>query len=313
WLTLRGSYATGLQPPTPNLLIPSETEYDRAFQPDPKRGNDFFVDEGTYLERQAGNPDLKAIEASTLSLGMVLNPFGDRAPRVSFDYSRIITHGEPFAPLSVLEHEDIWPERVIREPLTEEDRALGYTAGRILVIDSSVANAGRSTIETLDALLDWRVPVFGGTLRTYGAATWQIGNTLTEPAAPAQQRVGFARSPVEWRANAGFDFTRGPLALGANLQYVGRYRAYQYDTEILAPDFIAVQGSAWVAAQVYLDLYASRRFRVAGTEASVDLGIVNVFDQAPAFEADPYSTGHGYSMYGDPRRRRLEVVLSAEF
>ncbi len=37
----------------------------------------------------------------------------------------------------------MYPERVIREPLTDEDRALGYTAGRILVLDASTMNAAR--------------------------------------------------------------------------------------------------------------------------------------------------------------------------
>jgi outer membrane receptor protein involved in Fe transport len=201
----------------------------------------------------------------------------------------------------------------MREPLTEADRALGYTGGRILHLDASLANAGRRIVETLDMLLDWQVPLLGGTLRAYGAATWQIGNELTEPAARPLDRVGYAESPLAWRANGGFDFTRGPLTVGANMQYFGHYRIYPYDAAILASDFVAVQQSDWVGSQAYLDLYVSHRFRLARVEAAIDFGVINLFDQPPPFQADPYSAGAGYSMYGDPRRRRVEVVLSAEF
>ncbi len=76
------------------------------------------------------------------------------------------------------------------------------------------------------------------------------------------------------------------------------------------------QGSPWVKSQAYLDLYASRRFNIGGLDASLDLGIINVLDQSQPHELSDiwkFSGNSGYSMYGDPRRRRFELVLSAEF
>ncbi|MBT2134620.1 TonB-dependent receptor [Croceibacterium sp. LX-88] len=312
WLMLRASYATGAQPPSPNLLVPLEIEADRMFLLDPKRGNAFFTDEGTYIEGMSGNPDLEEIEASTLSLGAVLNPFGDNAPRFSLDYSRINRTGDPFMPASVLDHEDDWPERVIREPLTDEDRALGYTGGKILLLDSSVTNAGRVKVETVDGVLEWSVPFLGGTLHPYAVATWQISNELVEPFADPVERVGYLGEPLGWRANGGFDFTSGPLSLGANLQYFSRYRV---SASNLGVDERAVelQGSQWVGSQAYLDIYVGRRFRTQTFDASLDFGIINALDQAPPREATLASGPAFYSMYGDPRGRRFQLVLSAEF
>jgi outer membrane receptor protein involved in Fe transport len=41
------------------------------------------------------------------------------------------------------------------------------------------------------------------------------------------------------------------------------------------------------------------------------LGVQNLFDQQPPIDATP--GGLGYSPYGDPRGRRVELALSAHF
>lgn len=316
WLMLRGSYATGAQPPSLGALLPYEREEDRAFLVDPKRGNDYFTDEGTYIDRGGGSPSLRTVTANTLSVGAVLNPLGDDAPRISLDYSRVDKRREVFMPGSqlILPNEEFWPERVVREPLTDADRALGYTGGRITLLDWSASNSARVRVETLDGRLDWRLPFASGTLHVYGAATLQLDNMLFEPLAEPVQRVGYYRGPLRWRANGGFDWTRGPMTIGANLQFFDQYRVYeqQFYPCCTAGD-IEFQGSEWVQSQTYVDVYVTRRFRIGRHEVSVDLGIVNVFDQAQPHDFPSGFSAPGYSMYGDPRRRRFELVLSAGF
>jgi len=73
-----------------------------------------------------------------------------------------------------------------------------------------------------------------------------------------------------------------------------------------------------VSSQTYVDLYATWRLPFLNVgpvrEATLEFGVVNVFDTAPAREtAQPYTGGPGYSLYGDPRQRRFEVTLSSHF
>jgi outer membrane receptor protein involved in Fe transport len=80
-----------------------------------------------------------------------------------------------------------------------------------------------------------------------------------------------------------------------------------------------LQGSRYVKAQTYLDLHAGRRFRVRRGEResafSAELGVVNILDQKPPYDALSAFTGALplYSAYGDPRRRRIELSLNTSF
>ncbi len=104
--------------------------------------------------------------------------------------------------------------------------------------------------------------------------------------------------------------------VGLNVQYYDRYRPTYFDTSNFANNatIIANQGSRWIPAQAYVDLSARRRFRVPATPLKtfeLSFGLINLFDKRPPLVAQ---TGlPGYSYYGDPRRRRFELVLSAGF
>jgi len=323
WLMLRGSYATGQQPPPLNYLIEFSYTSGRYSLADPKRSNSWDLsDTGDYLSKLSGNPDLKAIRANTLALGMVLNPAAERGPRLSFDYSHIRRTGDLVELYSstILAHEDAWPERVTRLPLTDADRALGYTGGLITMIDSRVMNAGTLDVESVDAKLDWTLPFAEGTLRSYASGTWQIRTTRTEPFDVAEHLAGYRNGPLRWRANGGAEWTVGRSLVGANVQYLSRYRVAMSDKYLCcSTGTIRLQGSNFVSAQLYVDLYASRRFSLPwigkDNAFSLDLGIVNVFDKRPPYDAVNAFVGNTpmYSPYGDPRRRRFELGFNANF
>ena len=312
WLMVRGSFATGRQAPPLNDLIGRENL--ASFVGDPKRAgdDDFFG----YVSRYGGSPDLKTVEASTLSLGLVLNPFGDGGPRFSLDYSRIRRTHDPYFPTAefVLAHEDLWPERVARAPLTDADRALGYTGGKVTMIDSRAMNAGSLTVKTLDGRVDWAFPLLAGTLRLNGAVTVQLRNTIEAPFAAGLDRVDYSQSPLRWRANGGAEWTVGATSIGANLQFFGPYKNYPAEAQSFAEPYIEIQGSPRVHSQAYLDLFASRRFGLHGAgrdhEISLDFGIVNLLDHAAPYEASVNLQGPQYSQFGDPRGRRFELTLS---
>jgi outer membrane receptor protein involved in Fe transport len=319
WLMVRGSYATGEQAPPLERLLPREETVTFVVASDPKRGRTRVGSEGQFLRKFEGSPDLKTAQANTLSLGVVLNPQGRQGPRVSIDFSRIRKSRDPLLLYTqlVLDHEEIWPERVTRAPLTDQDRARGYTGGRIIMLDERATNAGSGKIDSIDGRLDWPVSVLGGKLRFYGAATVQLTNERPLLFQPNEERVGYMRGPLKWRANGGADWSAGRTTIGANLQYFSRYRVFSEGQIPTNPTEIEWQGSKWVKSQAYLDLHASRSFPLPDTSllrnVELNFGLVNVFDKQPPRQYGHPGTGPGYSRYGDPRGRRLELVLSAEY
>jgi hypothetical protein len=106
---------------------------------------------GPFLLKSAGYQGLKAVRANTAFLGTVLTPFGEDGLRLAIDFSRIRKIGDVLTPSPdlVLAHEDFWPERVTRAPLTDADRARGYTAGcrRLNVNDQAPRNVGAMSIQ----------------------------------------------------------------------------------------------------------------------------------------------------------------------
>jgi outer membrane receptor protein involved in Fe transport len=320
WLSLRASYATGEQPPSLFFLVDREDQASGSFAQDPKRGNSSVGQDGPFLHKTQGSPDLRSIRATTLSVGAVVTPLGGSGPRLSLDYSRI-RRTRDFMALDdtlVLSHEELWPERVTRAPLTDGDRALGYTGGRILMLDARGTNGASLFVDTLDVRGSWWTRLLGGRLDLHGAATYQVKHTQRRLFEDDVERIGYYGSPLKWRANAGADWARGGTGLGANVQYFGRYRISS--AGIPAPideQNAEVQGSRWVPSQTYLDLYFNRRLSFGSGSrlpvATLELAVINVLDASPPREAAAVTLGPGYSRYGDARRRRVEITLSSAF
>lgn len=324
-LMLRGSVATGELPPTIEKLATNEIRYDevRFGASDPLRGGRFLGTEGPVVVLQHGSHELKPERAKTISIGAVLNPNGRKLPRISIDYSRIDVRREvSFITISIpdlLANPETSPAQVVRAPLTDEDRTLGFTAGRVISIDMRAFNGGRTVIEAVDAQVDWAIPAGRtGQIRLYGNATWypSVRRKLA-PNAPSVSRVGYFNGPLAWRGNVGLEWTNGPLMIGFNVQYFDSYRATYVGDEFATFNsrILRFQGSARIPSQAYFDLVARRRFRLMRTSplesVEVNFGIQNLFDRRPPVVAEP--SVPGYSFYGDPRRRRFELVLSTDF
>ena len=330
WLTLRASYSTGeTPPPTADLaqtVISASANVTVVAASDPKRGGNGVA--GNMIVKRGGSPDLHAIQANTTAVGAIITPFGENGPRLAIDYSRIRKTDDVFTPTDqlVLDHEDSWPQRVTRGPLTDADRARGFTGGPITIFDASAGNGAGLRVDTIDARFEWRTPFFGGAMRWYGDATYYLQNVQLAPFSPDVDRVNYFENPVQERANAGADWTHGPLTIGANVQYFGRYRIFMPSVEPFKVSQAAtIQGSPWVSPQTYVDLHASWRHRTnfagAPRDIEIDLGIVNVLDQSPPRESS-FSLGDlltsgpsngnypGYSRFGDPRQRRFILTLS---
>jgi outer membrane receptor protein involved in Fe transport len=345
---LRSSLASGFLPPRADQIASSIISYSsdldlvqagagggvgvtsryqyidpRSAPADPKRGGAPIATEGVYDLISGGSTHLKAERARSLSVGIVLTPTRIDRLRVSADYTRINKTGEisPFharEPDFFLANESAYPGRVIRAPLTDADRARGYAGGIVTAIDTTNFNIAKTWVEAVDAQADYVLPTqHRGDFRFHAAATWQP--TLKRRALPdsaSLNTVGYFDGPLEWRGNGGLEWTRGALTLGGAATYYHHYKIrYSDDLPSTAAVRQRIQGSSRVPGQLYVDLFAARRFSLPahGRLSAVDarVGVQNVLDHSPPVLIRTF--GNPYSTYGDPRRRRFELNLVARF
>lgn len=322
WLMLRGSYATGDQPPPiENLSEIDPISIFPSLTPDPKRGDTLLGSEADGVLQLGGNLRLKTARAKTLFLGTVITPTGPDGPKFAIDYSRIRKERDvhTFSLTEIMANEDDWPERVQRAPLTDADRENGYTGGVVEMIDARVTNDGALHVDAFDLRAEWPLTFLDGRLRLYADATYHQRNVQKARFQPDVPFAGYLQGPLKRRANGGFDWSRNQLTIGANLQYFGSSLIYSRDFVGVADEFdVLVQGLARIPSQTYLDLYGSWRLPVSNLGAldsfAVDFGIINVMDKAPPRESLAITvTGPGFSRYGDPRMRRYELGVSVQF
>jgi iron complex outermembrane receptor protein len=325
WLMLRASAATGESPPDMSQLQQLgivATSYAAYPLNDPKRGGRPIIADGPFLVGRSGWHDIGQEKGLTQSVGVVFNPSGRSGPRVSIDASRVKIDGEIGASglsgQQMIADEALYPKRVIREPLSQADAALGYTAGRIIALYGGLGNVGTTVAETVDFRLDWTLPpAFGGEPQLYGVATWQPTlKTRRKPGGPWLDRVGYRDGPLEWRGNAGVQWARGPLTMDLNLQYLDRSSPlWSPASAVLVQTAARNQQRSYIPSRAYVDFTILRRFDL-GTGPSLQtidlrLAVQNLFDTLPPIVADPNHMGYDYR--GDPRGRRFELRLVGRF
>ncbi|MGI4880152.1 MAG: TonB-dependent receptor plug domain-containing protein, partial [Janthinobacterium lividum] len=311
-LMLRASVATGSLPPSPSQIGGIRT--DLLVGPDAARGGAFY----DAVLQFGGSFRLRPELARSISAGAVFNPAGTSGPRISIDYlllekrHEIVNLYGDFSTL--IDNEAEFTDRVFRAPLTDADRAAGYTAGPLTLIDATTANSGRSRVQTVDLDLDWHIPLRRfGAIRAYGTGTWEL-EFIQQIAAgtPWTVRNGYSDGPLDWRGNAGIDWSYDRFSIGLNGQYYSRYHVSASGGSL--GYVLVLQGSDRVAPQFYLDLDLSYRVLVGegggrSRALLVRAGITNIRDHLP-----PYLfNGPGYSFYGDPRLRRVSLSLGSSF
>ena len=318
-VTLRASLATGALPPETSQIGARQFPVSGGTA-DAKRGGRLLGTETTAILTSGGNPDLRPERARSLSVGAVVTPGGSDGPRLSIDFTRITKHDEivpfQFATVqSLIANEADYPDRVTRAALTDADRALGFTAGPVTRVDLTSINLGKTRIDSLDLAANQNFEIARvGAFEAYLRGTWEPNFRQRLNATAAWiRRVGYRDGPLRWRGNAGLDWTRGRLTVGVNAQFYSRYRvATSTSTAGTASQQVIEQGASHIPAQVYTDLSgiirlgSAWRREAAGPE--VRWSIINLFDHRPPTVVDPL--GAGYSYYGDPRRRRVQLTLS---
>jgi hypothetical protein len=318
-LTLRGSTATGALPPATSQ-IGSRKFVGTAGARDPQRGDRVVGTETDATFITGGRPDLRPERSRSISIGLIVTPDGDRGPRLSVDFTRI-TKSDEIVPLlggdagRLLASEASFPGRVTRASLSDTDRAAGFTAGPVTQMDLTTINLGTTRVDALDIAFDHSFVLEGaGKFAAYLRATWEPGfSQRSAPGARAVDRVGYFDGPLEWRGNAGFDWTHERLTVGVNGQFYSRYRVVRSSGSPEDEQTVRAQGGKYIPAQFYTDLYGTYRFGRRGADSGPELrlGLSNVFDSRPPTVTNP--VGPGYSFYGDPRRRRVQLALEIPF
>lgn len=317
---LRASIATGALPPATSQLGTRQFNAGGSAQ-DPRRGGQLVGAEAAAVIRTSGNAGLRPERAHSISLGAVLTPAGDAGPRISIDLTRITKRDEIVAfPLKtvqqLLANEATYPERVVRAAASDTDRALGF-AGPITSLDLTSINLGRTRIDSLDLAANQELEVGTNRFEAYLRATWEPKfRTRASDLVPRIERAGFRDGPLRLRGNAGLDWTRGRVTLGVNAQLYGRYRvALSSDGATAAAQQAREQGATHIPAQVYADLSGivslGPALRRDAAAPELRWNVFNLFDHRPPIVVDQY--GAGYSYYGDPRRRRIQLTLSVPF
>jgi iron complex outermembrane receptor protein len=328
-LTLRASYGTGFLPPSLGNIVtrPSTTTSTMAPFVDPKRGN-LITSGGTYRLTSGGNPALRPEESDSHSAGIVLTPRWLPGLRVSVDYVRIEKSDEIFSGLAVdtlLALEDSLPGRVIRDPLTPGDAALGYTGGVVREFDFTAANVSSALIEAIDIQADyeWSIGRFGD-FHAYTMFTNQtrLARKVTS-VSPEIEGVGHFDgsnfAALKWRGNAGLSWNRVDWTFDWNAQVYDSYRPYLPGSNQTTIDAMVLnQGSDRVRSQIYHDVTILYSVPV---EAASDvlrgmqfrLSAENVFDSNPPIRADVSHFANAYSTFGDPRLRRFAFSVRKAF
>ncbi len=317
-LTLRASYSTGFLPPALTQVKPFPVTFPVSWVPsytDPKRGNSAFSGDsaGNFTQITGGSAELKPELSKSYSLGLIFTPQFLSGLRFSVDYTHIYKDSEITAVgvQYIVDNEELYPGRVVRDPLTPADIALGYTGGSITSVNTTYINSFHSTIESIDYQLDYDFePENLGNFHFYLVGSQSINlKRQIDAALPEQQLRGYAEGTLKWRLNMGLDWQRGPIRLGWNMQY---YSSYNGNSPYYDNGFTLNQGTAKVPAQSYHDIFASYHFDNDGFLKGLEIagGIQNLFNTLP-----PVINSHNgtYSTYGDPRLRRFTLSVRKHF
>lgn len=308
-LLLRGSYGTSFRPPSIFELHAPRTSVTNAAVRDPARNNE--LSPVTFVA--GGNPNLRPIEADSMTTGFVLTPPSVPGLRVLANYWRIHTeHRVTFLHFtSLLANEDVFGERILRDTPTQADIDAGVP-GRLLQLDISRTNFGRLSTAGIDLEARYELSTLWGDFTPRVTATWiDEFTSLEAPGMPAVERVGIANpagSIPRWRVVGSLGWKRNGLGLSTTVDWLPGY---------MDADSTGLTGRR-LPSRTLVDVQASFAMdELLGPELlwrdlKLQLGVKNAFDELAPFSAVGFSTGFDSSQ-GDLIGRFSYLRLSKGF
>jgi len=308
-LLFRGSYGTSFRPPSLFELHAPRTTVTNTGIRDPARNN--AVSTVTFVA--GGNPNLRPIEADSMTAGFVLTPNALPGLRVLASYWDIDTdHRVTFVHFtSMLANEQAFGGRILRDAPTQADIAAGIP-GRLLQLDISRTNFGRLTTNGIDVEAQYEIDTRWGDFLPRVSATWVNDYTAVDlPATPSVDRVGIAHpagSIPRWRVVSSLGWKRNGIGVSATVDWLPGYM--DVDAEGLT--------GRRLPARTLVDLQASFNVEeLVGPsplwdDLQLQLGVKNVSDEVAPFSEMGYAMGFDSSQ-GDLIGRFSYLRLSKGF
>jgi hypothetical protein len=258
-----------------------------------------------------GNPALKPERSRSCGGGIVVGVEDAPGVRVSVDYNRILKTGGIFSPVELLLSDPTAfltqvPWRVTRAPVAPGDP---YAVGRITTLDASSFNVSSTEVHAWDVGFGYRSPITRfGKLHFSTLVTLQptFLSRLSDLTAEVNE-AGVGLGPSRYKVSSSIELERGSWVFGWAGRYVPRYVVSR------DPLIIENQGTEYVSAQQYHDVYASYVLPIRlGEDAAVtmQLGARNVFGHDPPFDAG--ALGY-YSRYGEREVPTYYLMMRATF
>ena len=319
-ITLRTSFSTGFLPPSLSQLIGS-TDLNRSINiTDPKRDNaPNRITVPTFIS--FGSPSLDAEESESFSFGAIFEPTFAPSLRLSIDYLKIEKGGEiaSIGSQAIVDREDQLPGRVIRAPL-EPDAPPEFTAGNILLLDSSLVNIAESEYEFVDLNIDYTVRSDIGEFSIFANAVKNLdSSSRILESDNLIDNVGFLDGPRKWQFVGGLNWTNDDLWANWTTRYFDSSRIYSSTTRQASVEerIINNGGNDEYGSRVVHDVQVGYNAMLFSSDKLTRFvfGIRNVFDEEPPIAPEGNFGGipQQFSNGVDPRLRTFFVTVKQQF
>lgn len=305
----RASYGTSFRPPSLFELHTPRTSVTNTAVRDPARNNAL----STVTFVAGGNPNLRPIEADSMTAGFVLTPSRLPGLRLLANYWRInIDHRVTFPHFtSLLANEAAFHDRILRDTPTQADIAAGLP-GKLLQLDISRMNFGRLSTSGIDLEAKYELSTRWGELTPRVSATW-IDEFLTveTPAMPATDRVGIANpsgSIPRWRVVGSLGWQHNGIGASTTVDWLPGYM--DANTAGLTGRRLPSRTLVDVQASFALDEMIGPS--PLSDDLKLQLGVKNVFNELAPFSDIGFSLGFDSSQ-GDLTGRFSYLRLSKGF
>ncbi|MBM0108668.1 TonB-dependent receptor [Steroidobacter sp. S1-65] len=291
-LLLRGSYGTSFRPPSlfelhsPRISVSNMTVVDAA-------RNDA---RSSVTIVGGGNPDLRPIEARSMTAGLVLTPSAVPDLRLLANYWKIgVDNRVTYLQFnSLLANEHVFSDRVLRDEPTPADIAAGIP-GRLLQLDISRMNFGRLDTSGIDFEVSYDIATRWGDFTPRLSATWvNEFDSVDEPLGNAVNRVGVASvlgSVPRWRVIGGLGWKRNGLSASTTIDWLPGYMDANREglTTRRLPSRILVDFQASLTVD---EMFGPSPL---WNDLKLQAGVRNAFDELPPFAEIGFSSGYDSS------------------
>lgn len=188
---------------------------------------------------------------------------------------------------TIVNNEALFQDRVIREPASAADIALGQP-GRLTRIDQTFINFGKIVNRSLDVGLDYALPWedLGRFRIGLNASRTLEATRQLAPGQPAVVLEGDTASPPKWKLLGSIFWDRGPLSASVFINYLDGFASNNSGNSFAGNS--TTQTFASTPAVTKVDVRGGYTFREGvwrgyGRNLRISGGIGNVFDKEPPF------------------------------